>query len=48
MPPAGVIAVCALGAISYLYIGRPIAHVVKKASVKTAHAVVHVVTVGKK
>jgi hypothetical protein len=39
MPPAGILAVGALAAISYLYVARPIAHGVKKA----AHAVVHVV-----
>jgi hypothetical protein len=44
VPPAGVLAVLALGAIGYLYVGRPVAHVVKKIS----HPVCHVVTLGKK
>lgn len=44
MPPAGIIVVCALGAISYLYVGKPIVHAAKK----TGHAIVHVVTFGKK
>lgn len=44
MPPASVIVVCALAAIGYVYVGKPIAHVTKKAS----HEVCHVVTLGKK
>lgn len=44
MPPAGIIVVLALGAIGYVYIGRPVAHVVKKVD----HKVCHVVTLGKK
>lgn len=44
MPPAGILVVGALVAIGYVYVGRPIAHVAKKAS----HPVCHVVTLGKK
>jgi hypothetical protein len=39
MPPAGILVVGALAAISYVYVAHPIAHGVKKA----AHAVVHVI-----
>lgn len=42
MPPAGVIAICALGAITYLYAVQPIVHVVKKVS----HVVCRVATAG--
>lgn len=38
MPPAGFLAAAALAAIGYLYVGRPVAHEVKKAG----SAVVHV------
>jgi len=48
MPSGGVIAICALAAIGYLYIGRPVAHEAKKVALKTKHAIVHVVTLGKK
>ena len=39
MPPAGVLPVIALAAITYVYAAKPIAHGVKKA----AHCIVHVV-----
>jgi len=44
MPTGGVIVVCALGAITYLYGVRPIVHVVKKAD----HGICKVVTLGHK
>lgn len=44
MPPAKVILVCALVAVTYFYGAKP----VKKVAVKTKHAIVHVVTLGKK
>lgn len=44
MPAAGFLAIAALAAISYFYIGRPIAHGVKRAG----QAVVHVVHKPKK
>ena len=39
MPPAGILVVGALAAISYVYIAKPVAHGVKKA----AHSIVHVI-----
>jgi hypothetical protein len=48
MPAAGILVVCAFAAAGYFYVAKPIAHAVKKASLKTGHAIVHVVTVGKK
>jgi Pyruvate/2-oxoacid:ferredoxin oxidoreductase gamma subunit len=44
MPPAGIIIICAFAAASYFYVAKPVAHAAKK----TAHAIVHVVTLGKK
>jgi hypothetical protein len=44
MPAAGIMATAALVAIGYFYVAKPIVHVAKK----TAHGVVHVVTLGKK
>ncbi len=44
MPTAGVLVVCALAAIGTVYVGKPVA----KAAKKTGHAIVHVVTFGKK
>jgi hypothetical protein len=44
MPPGGVLVACALFAIGYVYVGKPVAHGVKKAS----HAICHVVTLGEK
>jgi len=44
MHPAGILVVLTLGAIGYVYVGMPVAHVVKKAS----HVVCHVATLGKK
>jgi len=38
MPPAGILVVGALAAISYVYVAKPVAHGVKKA----AHCVVHI------
>ncbi|MBZ5579529.1 MAG: hypothetical protein LAP40_23460 [Acidobacteriia bacterium] len=37
MPPAGVIAVAALAAIGYIYVGQPVAHGVKA----VGHAIGH-------
>lgn len=37
MPTGGVLAVAALAVISYVYVGRPIAHVAKKTGHEIAH-----------
>jgi hypothetical protein len=47
MPPAPVLVVCAFAGALF-FAGKPIVHGVKAAAHKTAHAVVHVVTLGKK
>lgn len=47
MPSGGVLAVCAVLALGYV-VAKPIAHGVNKAAHKTAHGIVHVVTLGKK
>lgn len=41
MPPVGVIAVAALAAISYVYVGAPVAHVVKRGVVCPIGRVFH-------
>lgn len=44
MPPVQFMLIAAAAVASYIYIGKPIAHGVKKAS----HTVCHVATLGKK
>lgn len=44
MPAPGIILAGVLIVAGYYYVGKPVAHAVKKA----AHGVVHVVTLGKK
>ena len=44
MPPVTIILIGAAVVASYIYVGKPIGHAVKKAS----HATCHVVTLGKK
>jgi hypothetical protein len=47
MPSAPVLVTLAVVAM-LITAGRPVAHGVKKAAVKTKHAIVHVVTLGKR
>lgn len=47
MPPVQILLICALAASTFLG-ARVVVHGVKAATVKTSHAVVHVVTFGKK
>lgn len=47
MPEGSVLVVLALASMM-IFAGKPVVHGVKKAAVKTKHAVVHVVTFGKR